>query len=125
MNNELNVDTKEISVDIPQENVSLEHTEKTEVKESVKKSKTNKRIEKLNALKDKYEKAVMAQETAERKTQDINEQIEKIESEIHAEETAELDSACELKKLSYRQVAEFIKQIPEDMTLADILNIIL
>lgn len=72
------------------ENVPLEHLEKT----AEKKSKTDKRLEKLNALKDKYGKAVLAQETAEKKTQDISAQIEEIENELHAEEVAELDKVC-------------------------------
>ena len=98
------------------ENVPLEHLEKT----SEKKSKTDKRLEKLNALKDKYGKAVLAQETATKKTQDISAQIEKIENELHAEEAAELDKACAGKNLSYREIAEFLMKIPEDMTLTDI-----
>ena len=106
------------TADVPVENVPLEHLEKT----AEKKSKTDKRLERLNALKDKYGKAVLAQETATRKTQDISAQIEEIENELHAEEAAELDKACAVKNLSYREIAEFLMKIPEDMTLTDILN---
>ena len=108
------------TADVPVENVPLEHLEKT----SEKKSKIDKRLEKLNALKDKYGKAVLAQETAEKKTQDISAQIEKIENELHAEAAAELDKVCAEKNLSYREIAEFLMKIPEDMTLTDILNMI-
>lgn len=108
------------TADVPVENVPLEHLEKT----AEKKSKTDKRLEKLNALKDKYGKAVLAQETAEKKTQDISAQIEEIENELHAEEVAELDKVCAEKNLSYREIAKFIMKIPEDMTLTDILNMI-
>ena len=104
------------TADVPVENVPLEHLEKT----AEKKSKTDKRLEKLNALKDKYGKAVLAQETAEKKTQDISAQIEKIENELHAEEAAELDKVCAEKNLSYREIANFLMKIPEDMTLTDI-----
>ena len=96
--------------------VPPEHFEKT----SEKKSKTDKRLEKLNALKDKYGKAILAQETATKKTQDISAQIEKIENELHAEEAAELDKVCAEKNLSYREIANFLMKIPEDMTLTDI-----
>ena len=108
------------TADVPVENVPLEHLEKT----AEKKSKTDKRLEKLNALKDKYGKAVLAQETAEKKTQDISAQIEEIENELHAEEAAELDKVCAEKNLSYREIANFLMKIPEDMTLTDILNMI-
>ena len=108
------------TADVPVENVPLEHLEKT----AEKKSKTDKRLEKLNALKDKYGKAVLAQETAEKKTQDISAQIEEIENELHAEEVAELDKVCAEKNLSYREIAKFLMKIPEDMTLTDILNMI-
>lgn len=104
------------TADVPVENVPLEHLEKT----AEKKSKTDKRLEKLNALKDKYGKAVLAQETAEKKTQDISAQIEEIENELHAEEAAELDKACAVKNLSYREIANFLMKIPDDMTLTDI-----
>ena len=104
------------TADVPVENVPLEHLEKT----AEKKSKTDKRLEKLNALKDKYGKAVLAQETAEKKTQDISAQIEEIENELHAEEVAELDKVCAEKNLSYREIANFLMKIPEDMTLTDI-----
>ena len=100
--------------------VPPEHLEKT----AEKKSKTDKRLEKLNALKDKYGKAILAQETATKKTQDISAQIEKIENELHAEEAAELDKACAVKNLSYREIAKFLMKIPEDMTLTDILNML-
>lgn len=96
--------------------VPPEHFEKA----AEKKSKTDKRLEKLNALKDKYGKAVLAQETATKKTQDISAQIEKIENELHAEEAAELDKVCAEKNLSYREIANFLMKIPEDMTLTDI-----
>ena len=96
--------------------VPPEHFEKT--------SEKDKRLEKLNALKDKYGKAVLAQETAEKKTQDISAQIEEIENELHAEEAAELDKACAVKNLSYREIAKFLMKIPEDMTLTDILNML-
>ena len=108
------------TADVPVENVPLEHLEKT----AEKKSKTDKRLEKLNALKDKYGKAVLAQETAEKKTQDISAQIEEIENELHAEEVAELDKVCAEKNLSYREIAKFLMKIPEDMTLTDILNML-
>lgn len=108
------------TADVPVENVPLEHLEKT----AEKKSKTDKRLEKLNALKDKYGKAVLAQETAEKKTQDISAQIKEIENELHAEEVAELDKVCAEKNLSYREIAKFLMKIPEDMTLTDILNMI-
>lgn len=108
------------TADVSVENVPLEHLEKT----AEKKSKTDKRLERLNALKDKYGKAVLAQETATRKTQDISAQIEEIENELHAEEAAELDKACAVKNLSYREIAEFLMKIPEDMTLTDILNML-
>ena len=100
--------------------VPVEHLENTEKKQS----KSDKRLEKLNALKDKYAKAVSAQECAEKKTQNISSQIEKIEKELHAEEEAELDKACEAKKLSYREIARFLMSIPEDMTLTDIQNML-
>ena len=78
----------------------------------------------LKGLKDKYGKAILAQETATKKTQDISAQIEKIENELHAEEAAELDKACAVKNLSYREIAKFLMKIPEDMTLTDILNML-
>ena len=108
--------------DVPVEH--LENTEKVSVKETENKSKSDKRLEKLNALKDKYAKAVSAQECAEKKTQNISSQIEKIEKELHAEEEAELYKACEAKKLSYREIARFLMSIPEDMTLTDIQNML-
>ena len=100
--------------------VPPEHLEETPVKKTEKKSKTDKRLEKLNALKDKYGKAILAQETATKKTQDISAQIEKIENELHAEEAAELDKACAVKNLSYREIANFLMKITDDMTLTDI-----
>ena len=45
--------------DVPVEH--LENTEKVSVKETENKSKSDKRLEKLNALKDKYAKAVSSQ----------------------------------------------------------------
>ena len=120
MNNELNIGTSEKGV-IEISDVLVEHPDN----KSESKSKTDKRLEKLNALKEKFEKAISAQECAEKKTQNISLQIEKIEKELHAEETAELDKACEIKKLSYREIARFLMSIPEDMTLTDIKNLIL
>ncbi len=122
MNNEIiTPDTDITAVDTPDVPVEhLENIENVSVRETDKTSKTDKRLEKLTVLREKYEKAASAQAAAEKKTQSINAQIAKIEKELHAEEVSELDCACAKRNLSYREIAEFIGSIPEDMTLADI-----
>lgn len=102
MNSEMTVNVSEI----PEE-----HSPKT---------KADKRLEKLSVLKEKYEKAAAAQAAAEKKTESLNAQIIKIRNEIHAEEAAVLDRICSEKNLSYKDIAEFIDNIPNDMTLEEI-----
>lgn len=88
--------------------------------ETIKTSKDDKRIERLMALKEKYEKAASAQAAATKKANDINAQISKIEREIHAEEIAEIDRLCEEKNLSYKDIALILKSIPAGMTADDV-----
>lgn len=92
--------------------------------ETIKTSKADKRLERLTALKEKYEKAAFAQAAATKKANDINAQISKIEKEIHAEEIAEIDRLCEEKNLSYKDIALILKSIPVGMTADDIRNIL-
>ena len=92
----------------------------TEIASEKKHSKAEKRLEKLISLKEKYEKAYAVQTTATKKAEDIYAQIEKIESEIHAEEIAEVDRICEDKGMSYTDIADFLKGIPDGMTAEDV-----
>lgn len=83
-------------------------------------TKSDKRLEKLLSLREKYEKAATAQATATKKANDINAQISKIEKEIHAEEVAEIDRLCEEKNLSYKDIALILKSIPAGMTAENV-----
>lgn len=88
--------------------------------ETIKTSKADKRLERLTALKEKYEKAASAQAAATKKAEGINAQIFKIEKEIHAEEIAEIDRLCAEKNLSYKDIALILKSIPVGMTADDV-----
>lgn len=88
--------------------------------ETIKTSKADKRLERLTALKEKYEKAASAQAAATKKAEGINAQISKIEKEIHAEEIAEIDRLCAEKNLSYKDIALILKSIPAGMTADDV-----
>lgn len=116
----------DVTVEHPeQENkTEPESQEKPLVKSNESKTKTEKLLERLATLKDRYEKAVTAQATAEKKTQDIYEQIVKVENDIRAETLKELQTVCGEKNLSYDELAEFIRAIPDDMTLEEIQKMI-
>lgn len=88
--------------------------------ETIRTSKADKRLERLTALKEKYEKAASAQAAATKKANDINAQISKIEKEIHAEEIAEIDRLCKEKNLSYKDIALILKSILVGMTADDV-----
>lgn len=90
--------------------------------ESIKASKTDKRLEKLTALKEKYEKAFSVQAEATRRADCINAQIMKIEKEIHAEEIAEVEGLCSEKTLAFSDLARIIRAFPDGMTADDIIN---
>lgn len=107
MNSEMTVNVSEI----PEE-----HSPKT---------KADKRLEKLSVLKEKYEKAAAAQAAAEKKTESLNAQIIKIRNEIHAEEAAVLDRICSEKNLSYKDIADIIGSIPDNMTTEEIKRLFL
>ncbi len=81
--------------------------------------KTDKRAEKLKALREKREKAVNAQSAAEKKTKEINAQIAKIEKEIHNDEIRSLDDFCSGKGISYAELMCFLSGLCEKMTLSD------
>lgn len=96
--------------------------EKNVSPESIKASKTDKRLEKLTALKEKYEKAFSVQAEATRKADSINAQIMRIENEIHAEEIAEVEKLCSEKALAFSDLARVIRAFPDGMTADDIIN---
>lgn len=96
--------------------------EKNVSPESIKASKTDKRLEKLTALKEKYEKAFSVQAEATRKADSINAQIMKIEKEINTEEIAEVEELCSEKTLVFSDLARIIKAFPDDMTADGIIN---
>lgn len=103
--------------------VPVNDTEKNVSPEKLKVSKAEKRLEKLTALKGKYEKASEARETAAKKADSINAQIEKLEKEIHAEEIAEIDKLCVEKNMSYGDIALIMRNIPDGMTAEEVINL--
>lgn len=107
---------------VAENDMPANEAEKNASPESIKASKNDKRLEKLTALKEKYEKAFSVQTEATRKADSINAQIMKIEKEIHAEEIAEVESLCSEKALSFSDLARIIKAFPEGMTADDIIN---
>lgn len=96
--------------------------EKAEKKEAPKQTREEKRLEKLMMLKEKYEKAAVVKEVAEKKADSINAQIMKIEKEIHAEEISEIESLCSEKALAFSDLARVIRAFPDGMTADDIIN---
>lgn len=96
--------------------------EKAEKKEAPKQTREEKRLEKLMMLKEKYEKAAVVKEAAEKKADSIHAQIAKIEKEIHAEEISEIEVLCSEKTLVFSDLARIIKAFPDDMTADDIIN---
>lgn len=105
------------------ENIPINDAEKNTSPEKAKVSKSEKRLERLAALKEKYEKASTAQEAAAKKTESISSQIEKLEKEIRTEEIAEIDKLRSEKNFSYRDIAKIIRNIPDGMTADDIINL--
>ena len=105
------------------ENIPVNDAEKNTSPEKAKVSKSEKRLERLAALKEKYEKASTAQEAAAKKTESISSQIEKLEKEIRTEEIAEIDKLRSEKNFSYRDIAKIIRNIPDGMTADDIINL--
>ena len=92
--------------------------------EKAKVSKSEKRLERLAVLKEKYEKASTAKEAAAKKTESISSQIEKLEKEIRTEEIAEIDKLRIEKNFSYGDIAKIIRNVPDGMTADDIINLI-
>ena len=97
---------------IAEKDMPVNEAEKNASPKSIKTSKADKRLEKLTALKEKYEKAFSVQAEATRKADSINAQIMKIEKEIHAEE----------KGLAFSDLARIIRAFPDGMTADDIIN---
>ncbi len=104
------------------EEIKTNEAERNVSPEKSKLSKADKRLEKLTALKEKYEKASSVQAEAARKADSINAQIEKIEMEIHAEEIAEVEGLCSEKTLAFSDLARIIRAFPDGMTADDIIN---
>lgn len=118
----INEDMKKIAEDYPETLLNDDSPVKNEPKQHTEElSREEKRLEKLNALKEKYGKARSAQEAAEKKTNSINAQIAKIEKEIHSEEDTRLTEACRKKNITYSELAEFIDKIPDNKRLSDLL----
>lgn len=107
---------------IAEKDMPVNEAEKNASPESIKTSKADKRLEKLTALKEKYEKAFSVQAEATRKADSINAQIMKIEKEIHAEEISEIESLCSEKALAFSDLARIIRAFPDGMTADDIIN---
>ena len=107
---------------IVENDMPANEAEKNASPESIKASKTDKRLEKLTALKEKYEKAFSVQAEATRKADSINAQIVKIEKEIHAEEISEIEGLCSEKGLAFSDLARIIQAFPDGMTADDIIN---
>lgn len=107
---------------IAEKDMPVNEVEKNVSPESIKASKTDKRLEKLTALKEKYEKAFFVQAEATRKADSIYAQIMKIEKEIHAEEISEIEVLCSEKALAFSDLARIIKAFPDGMTADDIIN---
>ena len=107
---------------IAENDMPVNEAEKNVSTESIKASKTDKRLKKLTALKEKYEKAFSVQTEATRKADSINAQIMKIEKEIHAEEIAEVESLCSEKSLAVSDLARIIRAFPDGITADDIIN---
>lgn len=84
--------------------------------------KNDKRLETLNALREKQAKALEVQTAAEKKTSEINAKIAKIENEIRAEELSKLDKICSAKGINITDVAAFLEKI--DISLEDALSLI-
>ena len=100
------------------ENIPVNDAEKNTSPEKSKASKSEKRLERLAVLKEKYEKASTAQ-----KTESISSQIEKLEKEIRTEEIAEIDKLRIEKNFSYGDIAKIIRNVPNGMTADDIINL--
>lgn len=107
---------------VAEEDTPANEAEKNASPESIKASKADKRLEKLTALKEKYEKAFSVQAEATRKADSINAQIMKIEKEIHAEEIAEVESLCSEKSLAFSDLERIIRAFPDGITADDIIN---
>lgn len=105
------------------ENIPVNDAEKNTSPEKAKVSKSEKRLERLAVLKEKYEKASTAQEAAAKKTESISSQIEKLEKEIRTEEIAEFDKLRIEKNFSYGDIAKIIRNVPDGMTADDIINL--
>ena len=105
------------------ENIPVNDAEKNTSPEKTKVSKSEKRLERLAVLKEKYEKASTAQEAAAKKTESISSQIEKLEKEIRTEEIAEIDKLRIEKNFSYGDIAKIIRNVPNGMTADDIINL--
>ncbi len=103
--------------------IEVNDTENNVSVTNAKVSKADKRLEKLTALKGKYEKAASAKEAAAKKADNINAQIEKLEKEIHAEEIAEIDRVLSEKGMSYKDIVTLLKSIPDGMTAVDVKNL--
>lgn len=86
-------------------------------------TKENRREEKLNALRQKREKALSAQSAAEKKTKDITAQIAKIERDIHNDEVKILDDLCMQKGYTYAEIASFLEALSIPLNeAAELLN---
>ena len=105
------------------ENIPVNDAEINTSSEKAKVSKSEKRLERLAVLKEKYEKASTAQEAAAKKTESISSQIEKLEKEIRTEEIAEIDKLRIEKNFSYGDIAKIIRNVPDGMTADDIINL--
>ena len=82
-------------------------------------AKNDKRTEKLKSLMEKREKAVSAQNAAEKKTKEINAQIAKLEKDIRNDEIKALDEFCIAQNINYADLMCFLSGLCEKMTLSD------
>lgn len=110
----------DIHINVPVTETADKPMDNADIRENVKApDKTDKRAEKLKALREKREKAISAQNAAEKKTKDINAQIAKIEKEIHCDEVRALDNLCADKGMNYAEVTAFLAALTEKMTITE------
>ncbi|MGN0553747.1 MAG: hypothetical protein ACI4I1_10205 [Oscillospiraceae bacterium] len=110
------------AVPVPTADVPVGHLEKSDKKANS--DKSDKRIEKLSALKEKYEKAAAVQAAAEKKTKEIFSQISKIEKDLKAEKIAELEKVCG-KDIDITEITGLVKVIKKaELSVSEVIELI-
>ncbi|MCM1524781.1 MAG: hypothetical protein NC120_10020 [Ruminococcus sp.] len=107
---------KNIILNIPEKDISKGETKTL--------SKSERLLEKLKTLCEKREKAVNAQNAAEKRTKEIDEQINKIKTEIHNDEVRDFDDFCRSKGFVIKDILDFLSAVTDKMTIGEAAEIL-